>query len=55
LEAGDSLEYMDVRLESIDRPAFPAIHACWDNPRRSCERYWRISSKLRWETLVEAR
>ena len=55
LEAGDSLKYMDVRLKSIDRHAFPAIYACWDNPRWSCERYWRIPSKLRWEALVEAR
>lgn len=49
LEAGATLEYMDVRLESVYRPGVPMILACWDNPRWNWERYSRIPSALTWE------
>ena len=52
LEPGDSWEYMEVRLQSMDRPRFPAVYACWDNRSWTCSRYWLIPATQSWEALV---
>ena len=53
LESGESREYMEVRLQGMYRPRFPAVYACWDNRSWTCSRYWLIPATQSWEALVE--
>ncbi|WP_334178562.1 hypothetical protein [Pseudoxanthomonas sp.] len=54
LGAGESREYMIAPAMGASRRDYPAIHVCWDNRDWTCDQYWLISSKLRWEAMVGA-
>ena len=48
-----SIEYMKVQGIDQTHHNFPAIYACWDNRRWTCDQYWLIPARHSWDELMQ--